>query len=388
MFKKSTLSTALAIVVLGSILSNTVSAEPGKDLQMIPVIVNGLKVKFPDTEPYINTDGRTMVPVRFVSEKLGAEVKWEVDTQTAVIDFKGKIIRMPVGSNLVTVDGQTQELDTAAEFQDGRTMVPLRFVSEVLGSNVEWDEPAHSVRVTDAEYQAKVDSGKVKLDLWGREYSKTQDDNWIRLADLESTKLYELYDYNNSHGNLNNRHFIEHWGKYPVEFKEIADKVSDKIRGWYEVQLNIDYRTINEDKLIKAFLDNASGTVNGTFIYDIKQSMKKYVAWVKQNKVVAKGYADPEMSAVYRSGDLLWVPTHFKFMIISANDPAQTFYDNWNVSRYSDSFKLKKGVWYDGYSQVSLSTNVANSTWGKDFGLRHGENMFTKGYYFYNITKE
>ena len=40
-----------------------------------------------------------------------------------------------------------KELDTAAEFAEGRTMVPLRFVSEVLGSKVEWDNDAHAVKV-------------------------------------------------------------------------------------------------------------------------------------------------------------------------------------------------------------------------------------------------
>jgi len=94
----------------------------------------------------------------------------------------------------VTVDGEEQELDTAAESTDGRTMVPLRFMSEVLGSKVEWDNDAHSVRVIDAAYQAKVDAGEVTLDPWGREYSKNYDKKWIRLTDLEPTGVYDKLD--------------------------------------------------------------------------------------------------------------------------------------------------------------------------------------------------
>lgn len=113
---------------------------------------------------------------------------------------------------------------------------------------------------------------------------------------------------------------------------------------------------------------------------------KNYVAWVKKNKVIAKGYADPELSALYRAGDLIWIPTRFKFMILSAEDTAQTFEDNYDVSDVADSFKLKKGVWYDGYSEVSMTTNVANTYWGEYYGIRHGENMFYKDSYFYDIS--
>lgn len=386
MFKKTLATLVAATVIFGGVMSTPAMAAPGKDLRILPVIVNGQKVKFPDTEPYINTDGRTMVPVRFVSEMMGAEVKWEIDTQTAIVLYDGKTIRMPIGSKTVSVDGTKQELDTAAEFAEGRTMVPLRFVSEVLGSEVKWDNEAHSVRVTDAEYQAKVDAGTVTLDPWGREYSKTWDANWTKLIDLESTNFYNFY------GAKTNREFVEPKIESNSDyFRETADTLSKKISDWYEAQLNVDYRTINEDTLIKAFFDNASPAMPGGDKYMMKEALKKYVKWVKDNKIVAKGYADPEMSSVFRNGKnnglLVWVPTHFKFMIISANDSAQTFMDNWDVSDAADSFQLKKGVWYDGYSVVSMSTNVANSTWGVEHGIRHAENMFYKGMYFFNTVE-
>jgi len=63
MLKKIIAAVAATTLMFGGSMISPVSAVPGKDLQMIPIIVNGQKVKFPDTEPYINTDGRTMVPV-------------------------------------------------------------------------------------------------------------------------------------------------------------------------------------------------------------------------------------------------------------------------------------------------------------------------------------
>ncbi|WP_165867472.1 copper amine oxidase N-terminal domain-containing protein [Paenibacillus pinisoli] len=383
MFKKTITAILAATMIAGGVLSGAASAAPGKDLRIIPVIVNGQKVKFPDTEPYINTDGRTMVPVRFISEKLGANVKWEEATSTVVIHYSSKEIRMSIGSKTVTLDGQPTELDTAAEKYDGRTMVPLRFVSEVLDSTVVWDEGARAVRVTDGAYQAKLDAGKVALDPWGREYSKTWSARWMKLTDLESAGFYKFYD----HEFRNSRAFIE---KRPTEsYKEIADVLGNKIRNYYAVQLNVDYRTISADKLSEAMMNSFSGDVtkNAYITARNKEFIKGYVNWVKKNKVIAKGYADPELSTVYESGSLNWFPTRFKFMIISANDSSQTFLDNWDVSNSSDSFKLKKGVWYDGYSVIRMTSNVANSTWGESQGIRYLENMFYINKYFYNILE-
>ncbi|MBD0384906.1 copper amine oxidase N-terminal domain-containing protein [Paenibacillus sedimenti] len=378
MFKKTIATLVAVTVIFGGAMSTPAMAAPGKDLRILPVIVNGQKAKFPDTEPYINTDGRTMVPVRFVSEMLGAEVKWEIDTQTAIVLYDGKTIRMPIGSKTITVDGTKQELDTAAEFAEGRTMVPLRFVSEVLGSEVEWDNAAHAVKVTDAEYQAKVDAGTVKLDSWGREYSKTFDANWMKLTDLESTNFYT--GFKNWKGSRSYLETARDW-----DYKEFADQWAQHIRNYYEVQLNFDYRTVNSKSFADTLVANMGGMTDNRE-YPTRNIMAQYVEFAKKNKVVTKGYADPELSSAFYGGGFVWVPTHFKFMIVSATDSAQTFVDNYDVSTGSDSPELKKGVWYDGYALIRMYTNYGNME-HKFYGVYDMENMFMKGNYFYDIQE-
>ncbi|MFD0671918.1 copper amine oxidase N-terminal domain-containing protein [Cohnella sp. GCM10027633] len=375
---KNSMAFILAItVLLCGDFTTSVSAKPGKDLRIIPVIVNGQKVRFPDTEPYINTDGRTMVPVRFVSEKLGAKVDWEPATETAVIRYGEKEIKMPVGSTTVAVNGESVELDTAAEKFEGRTMVPLRFVSEVMESKVDWDEGAHAVKVTDAKYQAKVDAGEVKLDPWGREYSKKQDEYWMRLTDLETTGFY------NVHYKSSNRKFFE-TRLYDDLGKTYVDEWATHIRDYYAAQLNVDYRTIDAEKFAKTLIAN----MRGMSTYD-RQGFYEwflyYVEWVKKNKIIAKGYADPENSQVMGgSSETAEMRVYFKFMIISGEDTSQTFLDNWQVSRTSDSFKLKKGVWYGGYASVVLNTNIINARFS-GFAVDHYENMFGKMSYQYKV---
>lgn len=102
----------------------------------IKVFVKGKKVDF-DVEPVVLQD-RTMVPVRAIAEALGAEVKWDGETQTVTVLKAGKIVLIPVGSLKASVDGGEVALDVPAVIVGSRTLVPLRFVSESLGAEVDW----------------------------------------------------------------------------------------------------------------------------------------------------------------------------------------------------------------------------------------------------------
>ncbi len=110
-----------------------------KDLS---VYVNGNRVLFPDTQPYVDENNRTLIPVRFVTEQLGAAVSWDGPTNTATIEKNGTKVDITIGSRTlkVTKNGRASavEMDTAAVNKDGRTMVPIRFVVEALGGFVDY----------------------------------------------------------------------------------------------------------------------------------------------------------------------------------------------------------------------------------------------------------
>ncbi|WFA08919.1 N-acetylmuramoyl-L-alanine amidase family protein [Tissierella sp. Yu-01] len=99
-----------------------------------------------DVPSFIYVD-RTLVPVRFVAERLGAKVGWDQSTKTATILHDNNEIKLTIDSNKVVVNNQTRTLDKNSipklvtfSNKDSRTMVPVRFVSEVLGYEVGWDE--------------------------------------------------------------------------------------------------------------------------------------------------------------------------------------------------------------------------------------------------------
>ncbi len=110
------------------------------------VRVNDKLVKFEDQAPIIE-DGRTLVPVRALSQTLGAKVNWNSSKRQAEIT-KGDInIVIPIDSDNAYVNGQTAYLDVPAEIMNGRTMVPLRFAAEALNIEISWDQDTKTVNI-------------------------------------------------------------------------------------------------------------------------------------------------------------------------------------------------------------------------------------------------
>lgn len=152
--RKALTTSLLAFTLVMTPLQVQISQPTAKggNLNSPDVFVNNKQVQFPDQRPFIQ-DARTYVPLRFVSEALGGDVDW--DGKAATVKRKGKNIVMNIGSTHPTVDGKSVTIDAAAQLVNGRTMVPLRFVSEALGAKVEW-QPGR-VDITDYASMKVVD---------------------------------------------------------------------------------------------------------------------------------------------------------------------------------------------------------------------------------------
>jgi len=99
-----------------------------------------------DAAPKI-VNSRTMLPIRFVAEALGAEVGWNGDTRTVTIIKGSTNIAITIDSDKAIVNGQEQILDAPAFVENGRTYLPVRFVSENLGAKVDWDGATQTVTI-------------------------------------------------------------------------------------------------------------------------------------------------------------------------------------------------------------------------------------------------
>lgn len=97
-----------------------------------------------DADPYIEVD-RTLVPIRFIAESLGYDVDWENATRTVIIDDGKNEITMQIGNKISKLNGKTIELDTEPTIKNDRTYVPVRYVAESLGKYVDWDNDNYTV---------------------------------------------------------------------------------------------------------------------------------------------------------------------------------------------------------------------------------------------------
>lgn len=118
-----------------------------EEKEFVTVYVDGEEVAFPDERPYVNEDERTMVPIRFVSELLGAKVNWNQEWEYAKIIKGDDEIVIAIGTKTIIKNGDYYTMDTEAELIGERTMVPLRFISEHLGAKVSWAEKTESVYI-------------------------------------------------------------------------------------------------------------------------------------------------------------------------------------------------------------------------------------------------
>lgn len=78
---------------------------------------------------------------------MGMNLDWNDQTQTVVINNDKYQISLKIDSEIMTVNGKEIKMDTAAKVSDNRTVIPLRYVSEAVGANVLWDEDTNTVFV-------------------------------------------------------------------------------------------------------------------------------------------------------------------------------------------------------------------------------------------------
>lgn len=115
----------------------TIAAAAVCTAQQISVDVDGRMVSFPDTNPRM-VNGRVMVPLRGVFEEMGAYVNWNPSTRTVTATRGAQDVQLRIGDRTAMLNGSTLNLDVPAMIIGNSTMVPIRFVSEALGAQVGW----------------------------------------------------------------------------------------------------------------------------------------------------------------------------------------------------------------------------------------------------------
>lgn len=127
-------------------LPSALTGSPAQQIAKLAVTIGDKAVQWTDATPFVDSNNRTMVPLRAVGDALGLTVDWNGNTREASFSDGSKTIYFPIDSNTArTSEGQQIVMDTAAIVIDGRTYAPIRYLAEFFGYTVDWDGESRTV---------------------------------------------------------------------------------------------------------------------------------------------------------------------------------------------------------------------------------------------------
>jgi hypothetical protein len=144
--KRVVLICSAMLLALFFLLSPVCPSYAASSEDPIKVFINGTALVM-DVPP-VQKEGRTLVPIRAIGEALMAKVDWEGATKKVTVTLGDKTVQLFLGSKTAYVNGKTITLDVPAMAVEGRTMVPLRFISESLGASVQWSGKLRRIDIT------------------------------------------------------------------------------------------------------------------------------------------------------------------------------------------------------------------------------------------------
>jgi hypothetical protein len=182
---------------------------------VIRVFIDNEEINFAESDgtPFLDTNGRTQVPLRKTMETVGIAVSYDNNERSVLLSGDETSIKLIIDNPLVSVGESVFRLDTAPIIIKSRTYVPLRFILEQFGYTVEWDNALRSVRI------AKILNGGLKwsepgsTSMQGFETPLGFDTTFlfpveIPLYEISSLPFTSVGFVNNSHSNIEIREAI------------------------------------------------------------------------------------------------------------------------------------------------------------------------------------
>lgn len=180
-------------------------------------------------QPPVMVNERILVPLRTIFNALYADVEWLEETQTVFASKRFKTISLPIGSSQMFLDGETIQLDSPAILLNGRTMVPVRAVSEALGAEVLWDQDSNTVIISGVHENHYISDHYIKETI-------KSDDGQYDLLKISVSYPQIRNDENNTYIDELNQILKDNAGK---SFESLKEEYVPAAREFYnEVLLN------------------------------------------------------------------------------------------------------------------------------------------------------
>lgn len=147
----------LSLVLVLTVFSFNTIAAPS----YITVRIDGTALIY-DVPP-VAIDGRTLVPVRVTAESLGADVSWDNSSQTAIITFEDRIVKMTLNDPNYYINDVKYPMDSAVTIIDNRMLIPVRYLAESLGAIVMWDNNEWIVEIISERHYVTIGDNKITV---------------------------------------------------------------------------------------------------------------------------------------------------------------------------------------------------------------------------------
>lgn len=311
-----------------------------------------------DVSPEIKND-RTMVPIRMVSERLGADVAWDAAERKITLTRAGVTVVMTLDSTSAYVDGKHIVMDVAPYIKDDRTMIPLRYVSEFFGQIVSWDSK-ESCAYIDEDKSVVGDSN---LEAWALAMG-----SYLSYSNGGSPKLFGM-SRRGSIESISSNPSLKYW----VEI--VRFKLSD---GWsiYNREdlvttiLRMTYAGHNTSFLTKAEQINALTEAQYKSVLANATGVNAYM--IPQTKAISEKWGERGILCwdLFRMGNLVqwgYVAGYISYaealaLIEPAADLLKEYFSSWDEAIEN---------YLDGYSWWSRTDMTGKDIWTEPRGIKY-----------------
>lgn len=329
------------------------------------LVVDEIKVVFDENlgYPYVDASNRTMVPLKAAVEAAGAKVGWDSGSKTAIIVTSDTRVEVPIGSNILYVNGQKVVNDTVSVAKDGRTYLPIKAVFEAVGYKISWDGKTNSVIAkTDTNFLTSnldiFDSGNLTKAIYGKsniDYTKTSNSIIYR------GKTYRIIEVDG--GNLSGMREANVAVDIGFGSREYWGLTNDYGQLVYVFAEKIVLQDPNNEKVLSSgryYYDEAK--VPGTERDDLDEG---HVIADSLGGVANAYNITPQNSTLNRSGDQAYLEkwirdaqgcTNFEVVITYPSTSTQI------PSHYSFTYTLKGEVVHDEFENINPDNNASNSS--------------------------
>lgn len=378
-FKRGLLVGVCVMCSLASVSSTPTTNVSAAQATSPSIIVNGTTL-YGTVPPYIEK-GTTMVPLRAISENLGAQVDWNSETKGITITKNGSKVELTVGNQIGRINGTAKSIAVAPAIVDGSTMVPLRFIGEALSCQVGWEAETKVVTVNTTGTEPEVVSASV--DQYGRKIRTTNlpknANDFPYVVEGVPNWVYEKQDlirqnnfWSGKHSTWGDGSETNHKGYTAFDLydgnsnlfpQNLSYGVYEKVDKFLDLQTNVDYKTIDytwADEMVKLIIpDDLEIFTDGMPAHDY---LKTYVDFVKDKKLVSHGEYEilPETLWLDFNNNLHF-SVYMKYTLDSATSDTYTPAVGTSALAQTSNFKVKPfeiGKTYEGV--ITYTLRIAN----------------------------